>query len=67
MSSDDKMTFSNPLGDGDEEPAHEHHHEGHTFREEKAKKEREQLRNVCNYQWVPNQPAADPVAVPARK
>ena len=36
-------------------------------REEKAKKEREQLRNVCNYQWVPNQPAADPVAVPARK
>ena len=41
MSSDDKMTFSNPLGDGDEEPAHEHHHEGHTFREEKAKKERE--------------------------
>ena len=35
--------------------------------ESKAKKEREQLRNVCNYQWVPNQPAADPVAVPARK
>ena len=27
-------------------------------REERAKREREQLRNVCNYQWVPNAPTA---------